>query len=415
MASPSKPNIYVQPLVEYDRITFWWLPSDSNDVINYVLECNSPPLTFTYGPFGPSGPTTTEAFIQNLSPFTQYSFTLKATNNSGDSELAYFDTVTTGFRPDPPTSLTASEEFYTSSSLISWSPPLYDGGSPVFDYVVTANAYTTSNVPVPEKNFFLSCDTPATTFLFPLETYDYEVKVQAINSCGYSAFTSPKWVYNLLHPGSLVFNGTSNYCAVTEPFTLSTTDFTVEFYFKLSSLTNTPYFFSCADSSGEAFSLKMQNNQFVLKYPSASSSEVEVFGSDADISGGWHHLAIIGETVLANRLLKIYLDGQIYHNTTSPSYSFTQTLLDFTIGQRSTPSNTCNFQGLLTNIRFVSGLAVYIANFTIPNPPLGIISGTGIQTELLMNVTDSGTSLVDSSGLNRTITNFGTTFSVEHP
>jgi hypothetical protein len=404
MSIPSKPNIYPQPLVEYDRITFWWLPSDSDDIINYILECASPPLSFTYGP------TTREAFIQNLSPFTQYSFTLKAVNVIGDSEVAYFDTVTTGFRPDPPTSVSASEEFYTNTSLISWSPPSYDGGSPVFDYVVSAFAFTTSNIPVPEKNFFLSCDTPSTTSLYPLETYDYEVKVQAINSCGYSAFSPSKWIYNLPYPGSLVFNGTSNYCVVTESL-LPTEDFTIEFYFKPTTITDTPYLFSCEDASGEVFSLQMNTNQFLLKYPSASSSEVEVFGSTTDVLGDWHHLAIVGETVL----LKIYLDGEIYHTTTSPSYSFSQPLLDFTIGQRSTPTATCNFQGLLTNLRFVSGLAVYISNFTVPKIPLGVISGTGIQTELLLNVSDSETFLDDESGLNRSVTNFGLTFSVQHP
>ena len=275
-------------------------------------------------------------------------------------------------------------------------------------------------MPVPEKNFFLSCDTPSTTSLYPLETYDYEVKVQSVNSCGYSAFSPSKWIYNLPHPGSLVFSGTSSYCAVTDatvpsPFALSTTDFTLEFYFKPTSITDTPYLFSCADVSGEVFSLQMNTNQFVLKYPSPFGLEVEVFGSTADVIGGWHHLAIVGETILTNREIQIFLDGQLYHETTSPSYSFTQPLLDFTIGQRSSPTATCNFQGLLTNLRFVSGLAVYISNFTVPHIPLGVIGGNQIQTELLLNVSDSGTFLDDESGFNRSVTNFGLTFSVQHP
>ncbi len=424
MSVPSKPNVYVQPLVEYDRITFWWLPPESDGgspLTSYVLECQSPPFTRTFDP------SATEAFVPNLSPFTQYSFTLKATNVIGDSELAYFDTVTTGFRPDPPTSVSASQEFFTTSSLISWNPPLYDGGSPVFDYVVTAKAFGLSNIPVPEKDLFLSTEQPLQTSIYPLDvTNDYKVTVQAINSCGYSRMSKAVWIYNLEHPGSLFFNGSSNYCAVTDatqpsPFTLSTTDFTVELFFKLDTLTNTPYFFSSASSSFvEAFSLQLQNTgseyQFVLKYPSASGIEVEAFGSEADVIGGdWHHIAIVGETQIAERFINIYLDGVFYHKTTSPSYSFTETLLDFTIGQKSSPTPSCNFEGYISNIRFVSGLAVYISDYSIPNIPLGVIGGSGIQTELLMNMIDVGTFLEDSSGLNRTITNFSVEFSLQHP
>jgi hypothetical protein len=413
MSSPSAPNVYVQPLVEYDRITFWWLPN-SEPVESYTLECDSISYSNTYSS------TINEAFVTNLSPFTQYSFKLKATNNVGDSEYGFFDTVTTGYRPDPPTSLTASEEFFTTGTTVSWIPPTYEGGSPVFDYVITAKAYGLSNVPSPENNLFLSTDFPTNTSLYPLNlSNDYKVTVQAINSCGYSPMSEHIWIYNLEHPGSILFDGTSNYCALADatnpsPFALSTTDFTVELFFKFDTpLINTPYLFSSATTSGETFSIQLQDNQFVLTYPSASGLQTETFGSS--ITDDWHHIAIVGETVLTNRLINIYLNGVLYHTTTNPSYSFTNPLLDFTIGQRSTPSLTTNFQGYISNLRFVSGLAVYISNFTIPNIPLGVIGGTDIQTELLLNVIDAGTLLTDSSGLNRTVTNYGVSYSLQHP
>jgi hypothetical protein len=114
-------------------------------------------------------------------------------------------------------------------------------------------------------------------------------------------------------------------------------------------------------------------------------------------------------------LINIYLDGTLYHTTTSSSYSFTQTLQTITFGQRTTPITTNNFQGLLTNIRVVTGLAVYISNFVIPQVPLGIVNGSGILTELLMNVTNAGTKLIDSSDYTRFVTDFGTNFSLQHP
>ena len=418
MTSPSPPNVYPQPLVEINSITFWWLPPESDGgqpIQSYTLECASPPLTFTYGP------DQTNTYIPNLSPFTQYSFSLKATNVIGDSDVAYFDTVTTGHRPGPPTSITSSEEFYSPSSQITWNIPAYDGGSPVFDYVVSATAYNASNARVPEKDILLSADTPSSTSLYPLEDYDYEVQVQAINSCGYSPKSSAVWVKNTIRPGSIVFNGTSNYCAITDatnpsPFALSTTDFTLEFFFKVSSLTDTPYLFCSSTASGEAFSLQLQNPgsgyQYLLKYPSASTVEVEAFGS---VTEGWHHIAIVGETQLTTRLVNIYLDGTLYHTTTSPSYSFTQNLLDFTIGQKTIPTTTTNFQGFITNLRFVTGLAVYISDFVLPNIPLGVIGGSGVLTELLLTVENVGNKLVDTSGLNRTVSDFGTGFSIQHP
>jgi hypothetical protein len=195
--------------------------------------------------------------------------------------------------------------------------------------------------------------------------------------------------------------------------------FFIECFFKITSLTNTPYLFSCATSSFEAFSLQLQNTgseyQFVLNYPSSSGIEVEAFGVEEDFVSGWHHIALVGETILTNRVINIYLDGLLYHTITTPSYSFTEPLLDLTIGQRSTPSSTCNFQGYITNLRFVSGLAVYISNFVIPTIPLGVIGGTGIQTELLLQVENAGTQLQDSSGFHRVVSDFGIDFSVQHP
>ncbi len=421
MSVPSKPNVYPQPLVEYDRITFWWLPPESDGgqpIQSYVLECQTPSITVT------CGPEQKEAFLPNLSPFTQYSFSIKAVNVIGGSELAFFDTVTTGYRPDPPTSVSVSQDLYTSSSIVTWSAPSYDGGSPVFDYVLRASAFNVNNASVPAKDIFLSAETPFQTTLFNLEDYDYKVEVQAINSCGYSQSSPPVWIYNVQRPGSIVFNGSSSYFAIEDatnpsPFALSTTDFTFEMFFKLSSLEDNPFLFSSSTSTAEVFSLQLQNTgseyQFVLTYPSASGTQVEVFGSEDDVIGGWHHIAIVGETSLTNRFINIYLDGTLYHTTTSTSYSFTQTLQNITFGQRTTPTSTTNLQGFMTNIRFVTGLAVYISNFVIPQVPLGIINGSGIQTELLMNVTDSGTKLLDSSDLNREITDFGTNFSLQHP
>lgn len=63
-------------------------------------------------------------------------------------------------------------------------------------------------------------------------------------------------------------------------------------------------------------------------------------------------------------------------------------------------ADSYHWNGYISNVRFVKGIAVYTSNFSIPNAPLTAITGT-----VLLTLQDS--TFVDNSGLNFTITPHG--------
>jgi hypothetical protein len=66
--------------------------------------------------------------------------------------------------------------------------------------------------------------------------------------------------------------------------------------------------------------------------------------------------------------------------------------------------NESSFEGNVSNIRLVKGLAVYTSNFTPPNAPVTSVS----DTKLLMNTNTSANYLQDSSSYNHVLTATGT-------
>jgi len=213
-------------------------------------------------------------------------------------------------------------------------------------------------------------------------------------------------------PGSVLLDGTSQY--LTAPVGASswgTGDFTAECWFYKTSATDGTLLTN-AESSGtsywELFTRSGGTIGFQLR---DSSSQAYVEGSIAISLGTWYHVAVTRQS----GLVKLFVNGVLDNSATITK---TVTARKTIIGSFQYPGFLDYFAGYISNIRLVTGVAVYTGNFTTPtglftstqtaNPFGGVNTGaiTGSQTSLLLN-TSFGSGSSDSSINNFTITNTG--------
>ena len=125
-------------------------PPTAYEVTPYVGSQAQPSTTVTGSP-----PATSEK-ITGLEPGTAYTFTVRASNPSGDGpESAPSNSVTpTGSGP-PSAPTDVSAEADSTSAIVRWSEPSDDGGSAITEYTVTPYAGVQAQTPI-------GVDAPAT-------------------------------------------------------------------------------------------------------------------------------------------------------------------------------------------------------------------------------------------------------------
>jgi hypothetical protein len=74
--------------------------------------------------------------VGNLQKGSEYTFTVRATNDNGDSEASESATMVIGSAPSAPLAVAASRA--NGKSVVSFQPPTDDGGAPVTHYTVQA-------------------------------------------------------------------------------------------------------------------------------------------------------------------------------------------------------------------------------------------------------------------------------------
>ena len=178
------------------------------------------------------------------------------------------------------------------------------------------------------------------------------------------------------------FGGTGNYLqtgTVTAiPITQST--FTVEAWVYMTATPTAPYGVVVGDMSATvdtnywSFGINSSNRVAFYWY---SGSANNVSGSTTIALNTWYHIAISVNT----NAISMYVNGvaQTLSGTTTLS-NRTATLNYLSLAQTFYISSAAVFSGYISNLRVVSGTAVYTGGFTPSAVPLTAISGTSLLT-----------------------------------
>lgn len=161
---------------------------------------------------------------------------------------------------------------------------------------------------------------------------------------------------------------------------------------------------------GAPWIFQMQSNG-VLRVVGNFSIEryVEIYSSTLSINT-WYHIAL----VRSGSDLKIYVNG-VNNGSATITSNIGDPLQIYTIGGGSGGGD--RFNGFISNVRFVKGVAVYTSNFTPPtsrltavqsanangNPSAAITAG---KTSLLLNTTYDTKYLKDNSAIGATVTSY---------
>jgi hypothetical protein len=188
MSVPSEPQIYIRPGVWDSNIQLYWQPPLDNgggNILSYTLECSNISLTRIL----PS--TDTSAIASNLINGVDHTFTIYATNEFGNSNIATFRTVEPGTDPDNPTNIRYDADI-GGNLLLSWNNPVFTGNANLIFTLTTfypidfrGNMMTESNIRFVETDLpeFLS-----RRVYFQNLNYSYRAMIHSINDSEYSDY-----------------------------------------------------------------------------------------------------------------------------------------------------------------------------------------------------------------------------------
>ena len=207
--------------------------------------------------------------------------------------------------------------------------------------------------------------------------------------------------------GSLLFAGTSSsYLTVANDtdFRLGTGDFTIEWWQYQTDSNANPRIFSMGTYPTASIGASIEGGTFYVWINGAPNS----VGSAGTYKNVYTHFAI----VRSGSTIKVFKNGtQLGSNITS-SYDFNDSINDLRIGNEQSITSSSAFGGNIKGFHWVKGTALYSSTFT---PNYNSITPHA-NSKLLLNVSNSAGLVTDSSGLNKTVTNTGVTFSsITHP
>ena len=189
------------------------------------------------------------------------------------------------------------------------------------------------------------------------------------------------------HPGfgSVKFDGSNDYLSMPDSQILEIldADFTVEFWIYPTGVPQGQ--FACIFSKGinvqcyfmntNSISLFLDDNNNGSPYGVFENSNLT--GTNSVPLNQWSHVAICRD----GSTFKAFVNGvEEYTNSIPGLNPVFNSADDFSIGDYGASPGTYNFQGYISNFRFLKGTALYLADFTVPTTPL---TSTGSDTSLL--------------------------------
>jgi hypothetical protein len=358
-------------------------------ITNYEYSINNG----SYSAFSPAD-TASPVVITGLTNGTTYEIRLRAVNVMGAGTASDPLSVTPATVPSAPTSLVTIPG--DGEVAISFSPGT-NGGSAITNYKYSLNngSYSAFSPANTGSTVVISGLTNGTT---------YQIKLRAVNAVGdgaeslavsatpvaavpsgniYTSPTSNVGVATVTQSPfasgyAYDFNGTSDYLTIAgdDSWAYGTGDFTAEWFQYQTSNGTFPavmirgiYF-----NSSITFGLSIQGSTFYIWLYGGSGGQIATrIGDSNGLSGltpsllnNWHHFALVRQ----DGVLRLYIDGIQYGTNVNNTQNVVDNSQTLYIGAQGSLNATDFYQGYLTNIRIVKGLAVYTGNFTVPTSTL---------------------------------------------
>lgn len=187
---------------------------------------------------------------------------------------------------------------------------------------------------------------------------------------------------------SVQFNGTTSSIglpvATGNVLELGLSNFTVEGWFLLSTLTANATLFTLNGNGGGYAALRVNVTSVgsLVLSMSTTGSSWEVGGTFTTVTGpslavgNWYHIAVVRNSTS----IALYINGiaDITKNATISGSLMTTYTINYLGAYTSSSINT--FSGSISNFRIVKGSAVYTSDFVVPTAPLTEITGTSLLT-----------------------------------
>jgi hypothetical protein len=202
--------------------------------------------------------------------------------------------------------------------------------------------------------------------------------------------------------GSTYFSASGKY--LTPPannvFNIANGTFTVEFWVNLTSATaGTAFAIGNGSAYGNAIYCTFDGSKFNFgQGVNGSNSNYQITSSSSYTTNTWYHIALVrnGST------LSLYINGTLQASGTNGTTAKTATQVVINGAYDNIGLGNSNCSCYMSNLRIVSGTAVYTSAFTPPVSPLTAIAGT-----VLLTCQSATSPTVDASANNFAITNTG--------
>jgi hypothetical protein len=195
------------------------------------------------------------------------------------------------------------------------------------------------------------------------------------------------------------FDGTGDYLTLANnaAFSMGTGNFTIEFWIYQSVRDSIRQILDIADGNSAGRLILWIDTGGTLLNLGSSGVQRHSTAGGAIVLNSWIHVALVRSAGTT----KFYINGTQSGTDYTDSTNYTCTTGSVHLGINS-DGGTYPFNGYMSNVRIVKGIAVYTATFTPPTAPLTAISGTSLLT-----LQDNR--FVDRSANNFAITRFGDT------
>jgi hypothetical protein len=197
-------------------------------------------------------------------------------------------------------------------------------------------------------------------------------------------------------PGSWILSGSQGVTVGNSSVFALPGDFTVEFFFYLSSVPSTEIDFWESQTS-TTFRILKRGASSGLSYDAFGGTSYLIVADASIPTNQWNHVAVsrTGTTVQA------YFNGTRTINQTDAT-SFGAPTANYSVGCRAAGTN--GLAGSISNFRLVKDAGMYTgATIPVPSAPLGAVSGT----QLLLPTPYTGGAFFDYSTNNFTVTKVG--------